>query len=454
MAAGDLNENPVRELLRRFLVTFLLGVVVYRFGVFVTIPGVDASVLKSMVQSDDGSALSAILQYANMFNGGSIANASIFGLGITPYISASIILQLLAYSIPALKALQKEGESGRRKINQYTRYATLMIALVQSALAAWAMTKVTDADKVLVNLGIFDGSRMLFVAQSMLVITTGCMLILWICEQITRFGIGNGVSVVIAIGILSALPAALSGSKDAELPHYLGIFCITMIIIAGIVVVVQAVRRINLEQQRRIQGNKVYGGAQTTLPLKLNQANVIPVIFASPVMVLLSVVVGNLVGWIPSLQGTGIDQLFHYGSPMYRYVFCGLIIFFTFFYISITFDLFDLSNHFKQAGFFVRGIKPGKNTVDYLAFHLKRITFVGAIFLSIIAVMPDVLDQMVGLSGRGGRFLMGGTGLLIVVGVSLDIMQKVSAFFLAHQYRGLAGADLGGGGAKKGGKRF
>lgn len=452
MAAGDLNENPVRELMRRFFITFLLGVVVYRLGVFVTIPGVDATVLRAKVENADGGALSAILQYADMFNGGAIANASIFGLGITPYISASIILQLLAFSIPALKALQKEGESGRRKINQYTRYSTLLIALVQSVIASMAMFKVIEGDRGLVNVNM---NQAYFVAQSTLVITTGCMLILWLAEQITRFGIGNGVSVIIAIGILSSLPGAMSGGKgEHDLPYFLGIIAVTLIIIAGIVVVVQAVRRIHLEQQRRIQGNKVYGGAQTTLPLKLNQANVIPVIFASPVMVLLGMAVGGIAALIPDLKGSGIEQLFNGGTPMYRYVFAGLIVFFTYFYISITFDLFDLSNHFKQAGFFVRGIKPGKNTVDYLAFHLKRITFVGAIFLAAVAVLPDILDQAFGLSGRGGRFLMGGTGLLIVVGVFLDIMQKVSAFFLAHQYRGLAGADLGGTGGKKGGKRF
>jgi preprotein translocase subunit SecY len=217
-----------------------------------------------------------------------------------------------------------------------------------------------------------------------------------------------------------------------------------MSIIAGIVVVVQATRRIPLEQARRIQGNKVYGGAQTTLPLKLNQANVIPVIFASPVMVLLGLAAGAV-----HLQG-----LLGSGTPGYRYIFAGLIIAFSYFYISITFDLNDLSNHFKTQGFFVRGIKPGKKTVDFLAYHLHRITFVGAIFLAVIAIMPDILDRAVGLgSGRGDRMLMGGTGLLIVVGVALDVMQKVGSFFLANRFGKVEG--LGGSmGAAKGGKRF
>ena len=375
-----------------------------------------------------------------MFNGGAIMNASIFGLGITPYISASIILQLLTFSIPALKALQKEGEGGRRKINQYTRYATLVICLVQAFMASIALSNITFEGRVLVAME----SKALFIAQATIVITTGSMLILWVAEQITKFGIGNGVSVVIMIGILASLPGAFNGGDKADLPHYLGVIMISMAIIAGIVVVVQAVRRIGLEQQRRVQGNKVYGGAQTTLPLKLNQANVIPVIFAQPIMI--------VVGFIAA--GVGMDQLVSWGTPLYRYIFAALIIGFTFFYISITFDLFDLANHFKQAGFFVRGIKPGKNTVDHLGYHLKRITFVGAIFLAIIAILPEFLEQNLGLTGRGGRMLMGGTGLLIVVGVSLDIMQKVGAFFLAHQYKGLGGIGGEGADARKSGKRF
>jgi preprotein translocase subunit SecY len=440
----DLSGNPVKELARRFFITFLLGVVVYRLGVFIAIPGVDAMVLKAKVTGVNGTddALGSIIAFADMFNGGAISNASIFGLGITPYISASIILQLLTFSIPSLKTLQKEGESGRRKINQYTRYATLLICLVQSTMAAIALTHITDNGKVLVTWQ----NHLLFDVQAALVITTGSMLILWLAEQITKFGIGNGVSVIIMIGILSSLPGSFK--SDQDLPHYLGVFLISMAIIAGIVVVVQAVRRIHLEQQRRIQGNKVYGGAQTTLPLKLNQANVIPVIFASPIMVVLGFVAGNLG------KNLGLENLFSYGSPLYRYAFASLIIGFTYFYISITFDLFDIANHFKQAGFFIKGIKPGKNTVDFLSYHLKRITFIGAVFLAVIAILPELLESNLGLSGRGGRMLMGGTGLLIVVGVSLDIMQKVGAFFLAHQYRGLGGIGGDGADARKSGKRF
>ena len=440
----DPSESPVRELLRRFLVTFILGVVVYRLGIFITIPGVDPSVLKAKVAgAGDGDLLSSIIAVADMFNGGAIMNSSIFGLGITPYISASIILQLLTYSMPALKAIQKEGEGGRRKINQYTRYATLAICSVQAVMAALALTSINHDGHPLVTME----NKALFVAQAALVITTGSMVILWIAEQITKFGIGNGVSVVIMISILSSLPAAFHGG-DAGLPYYLGLITVSMAIIAGIVVVVQAVRRINLEQQRRVQGNKVYGGAQTSLPLKLNQANVIPVIFAQPVLMVLGILIGSV------LVGTPFAHLVDWGTPLYRYLFAGLIVGFTFFYISITFDLYDLANHFKQAGFFIRGIRPGKNTVDYLGFHLKRITFIGAIFLAIIAILPEILEQNFGLSGRGGRMLMGGTGLLIVVGVSLDIMQKVGAFFLAHQYRGLGGIGEGDNAPKKSGKRF
>jgi preprotein translocase subunit SecY len=446
--AEDQGESPIRELARRFFITFLLGVVIYRLGVFIPIPGVDVAVLKAKVAgaAAEGGPLSAIIAFADMFNGGAIMNASLFGLGIMPYISASIIIQLLTFSMPQLKAIQKEGEGGRRKINQYTRYATLAICSIQAVMAASALSGIQHDGKVLVTIE----SKAFFIAQASLVIVTGSMMLLWISEQITKFGIGNGVSVVIMISILAGLPAAFSGGEGAGLPHYLLIGLVSLSIIAGIVVVVQAVRRIGLEQQRRVQGNKVYGGQQTSLPLKLNQANVIPVIFAQPVMM----AIGMILGYIGTYLGLEqLGQLFSWGTPLYRYLFAALIIGFTFFYISITFDLFDLANHFKQSGFFIRGIKPGKNTVDYLAFHLKRITFMGAVFLALVAILPEMLESNMGLSGRSGAMLMGGTGLLIIVGVSLDIMQKVGAFFLAHQYRGLGG--IGDENApKKGGKRF
>jgi preprotein translocase subunit SecY len=398
------------------------------------------------------SPIAAILRYADMFNGGAIANASVFGLGIMPYISASIIMQLLTFSFPALKALQKEGEGGRRKLNQYTRYATLLICVVQACLAALALYNMPPSEKGGASLVDPSYSRLGFVFQSGMIITTGSMVLLWISEQITKFGIGNGVSIIIMIGILSSIPGAFSGGEH-DLGNYLLIIGVSLSIIAAIVVVVQATRRIPLEQQRRIQGNRVYGGSATVLPLKLNQANVIPVIFASPVMV--------VIGYAISSQWVQGGALLGYGTPGYRLAFASLIIAFTYFYISITFDLNEMANHFKQAGFFVRGIKPGKKTVDFLQYHLVRITLVGAVFLALIAIMPDLLDHLFNLSGRGGRALMGGTGLLIVVGVALDVMQKVSSFFLAHQYQGLAGgnADSAGspalaGSAKKPGKRF
>ena len=441
MAERDLSTNPVRELLRRFLITFLIGVVVYRLGVVVPIPGVDVLSLKKMFTGSDDSAVMQILKFANMFNGQALSHASIFGLGIMPYISASIIMQLLTFSFPALKQLQKDGEGGRRKLNQYTRYATLLICVVQAALAAIALYKFKEQGESLV-LGY---SYPHFIVQSTLVITTGSMVLLWLAEQITKFGIGNGVSIIIMIGILSSVPGAFQGG-DKDLAGVLVIIALSLAIIAGICVVVLAVRKINLEQQRRVQGNKVYGGASTVLPLKLNQANVVPVIFATPVMAVLGIIAG--VSWI------GADPLVGYGTPGYRYIEAGLIIAFTYFYISITFDLNEMSNHFKQAGFFIRGIKPGKKTVDFLQYHLVRITFVGAIFLAVIAVMPQVLDQQFG----GGAALMGGTGLLIVVGVALDVIQKVASFLLANQYRSLGGEGGPGSAASatagKSGRRF
>jgi len=449
MAQQDLVESPVKELIRRFLITFVLGVVVYRLGVFVPIPGVDAAALKQIITGGlggDADPLKAMLAYANMFNGGAIAQASIFGLGITPYISASIIIQLLTFSIPSLKALQKEGETGRRKINQYTRYLTLVIALVQSVIAAIALSRYSAGGTVLLTPEALEHTT-LFIIQSALVITTGSMLILWIADQITRFGVGNGVSIVIMISIMAYLPTAFAGHTQ-DLAPLLGLIGVCLLIIMAIIVVVQAVRRVNLEQQRRVQGNRVYGGAQTTLPLKLNQANVIPVIFAQPVLVLLVMLAAS-----PFVAKLGLDQFLGYGSPGHRLIFAGLIVAFTFFYISITFDLNDLTNHFKQAGFFVRGIKPGKNTVDHIGSIMTRITCVGAVFLALISVMPETLAHTFGLGGQGA-VLLGGTGLLIIVGVLLDVMQKVGSYMLAHKYGGVGAAGGLGAAKKTGSKRF
>lgn len=426
MADDQIGGNVYQQLAKRFFITILLGIVVYRLGIYVPIPGVDSDALAEFI-GDSG-----VFAYANMFNGGAIANASIFGLGIMPYISASIIMQLMSFSFPALKALKKEGEVGRRKINQYTRYATMAICAAQALFAAIALQKI----------GHDGGSPIVpepgasFVAMSVLVITTGSMVLLWLAEQITRFGVGNGVSVIIMIGILASFPGALenifnSDNGGADLPKFLLLAVVFFVIIASMVMITLARRNINLEQQRRVQGNRVYGGQQTQLPLMLNHAGVIPVIFASP-LIMIAV-------WALGLMGLG--AMFAAGEPAYRLLFAAMIIFFTFFYISITVDLNEWANHFKQAGFFIRGIKPGRNTVDHLRARLMRITFVGALSLAAIAIVPQMLGEALEFNGLVTQAILGGVGLLIVVGVSLDVIQKVSAFLLANQYQGMMGAD-------------
>lgn len=450
MPEDSLVKNPVAELAKRFFFTFIIGVVVYRLGVVVPVPGVDVDAIKELVTKAGDGAAGKILAYANMFNGGAIANASIFGLGVMPYISASIIFQLLTHSFPALKELQKEGEVGRRKINQYTRYATVAICLVQAGIAAFALHgQVTASGRPLVT----DPDKFMFVIESMLIITTGSMVLLWLAEQITRHGVGNGVSVVIMISILSAFPGAISqvaSSSSFNVGHAVLLFIILIAVIAGMVLLTTARRRINLEQQRRVQGNKIMGGGQTQLPLMLNQANVIPVIFASPVMV--------VIGFVFTAMSLDI---FAFGSAGYRYLFAGLIIFFTYFYIAITQDLNDMANHFKQAGFFIRGVKPGRKTVEYIQHRRNRLTFIGAFALAFIALMPDLLSKPLELEGQTGQVLLGGVGLLIVVGVTLDIIQKVASFLMANQMMAGGQSPMGGGpggpAARRGGakgKRF
>ncbi|MFW5882217.1 MAG: preprotein translocase subunit SecY [Planctomycetota bacterium] len=424
MPEQDLSGSPVAELGKRFFITFLLAIVVYRLGAVVPVPGVSSGALTGFLEQDG--TLGAVLAWANMFNGGAIEKASVFGLGVMPYISASIIFQLLAFSVPALKQLQKEGEVGRRKINQYTRYATVLICLVQAGLAAGALQAIdTDGTPVVREPGLG------FFLLTILTVTTGSMVLLWLAEQVTKHGVGNGISVIIMVGILSSFPQGFADAftTDNPLPTVLGLVAVFLTIIACMVVITLARRRINLEQQRRVQGNRVYGGAQTQVPLMLNQAGVIPVIFSSPVMIILTMGLAML---HPSVKG-----VLDHGTPLYRYLYAGMIIFFTYFYISITVDLNEWANNFKQSGFFIKGVKPGAKTVDYLRFRLIRITFVGALSLAAVAVIPQIIGNAIGLSQATAGNILGGVGLLIVVGVSLDVIQKVSSYLLAHQYQGI-----------------
>lgn len=434
MPGPEIGANPYRELAWRFLITFLLGVVVYRFGIVVPVPDLDLKAVKEAVLGISGAAgageqvnvLDRVLRMANMFNGGALATASIFGLGVMPYISASIILQLLTFSVPSLKALQKEGEVGRRKINQYTRYLTLVICMVQAFFSALMLYN--SENHQFVPPGV---SMVGFIAQSVLVVTTGSMILLWLAECITKFGVGNGVSVVIMIGILASFPVAIQQTAQSAtvdlLPVLLGLLLLFLIIIAAMVVITQARRVLNLEQQRRVQGGRQYGGGQTKLPLMLNHAGVIPVIFSQPILIVL----GFCLSWL------GVAFLADPTQPGYRYIFAAMIIFFTFFYISITVDLNEWANNFRQGGFFIRGVKPGKNTADYLHFRLLRLTFVGALSLACITIVPPMLGALLGLPDSVSQTLLGGIGLLIVVGVALDVIQKVSSYLLAHQYQGL-----------------
>lgn len=421
MAEPEQVSNPIKDIAKRFGITFLLGVIIYRLGIYVPVPGIDLSALTNHLKGN------SLFQFANMFNGGALDNASIFGLGVMPYISASIIVQILTFAYPALKQLQKEGEVGRRKLNQYTRYLTIAICIAQGVMASIYLMRQDLNGVPLVQQG-----GIAFIIQSTLLLTTGSMVLLWLGEQITRFGIGNGVSIIIMVGILSRIPGYMGQmmTDGSGLPRILMVLILFMVIIGAMVYITLARRRIPLEQQRRVQGNKVYGGGQTQLPLMLNQANVIPVIFASPIQMALGVLLGLPV--IASYTGA-----FQQGTPIGLLINVAMIVGFTYFYISVTFDINEVANHFKQAGFFVRGIKPGRSTVEYIQFRLWRITFVGALSLAIIAILPQVFTKALNIDANVSYSLLGGTGLLIVVGVGLDVIQKVSAYFLAHQYQGL-----------------
>lgn len=399
-------------------------------GTFVPIPGIDTdqvnNLFNSMSQQSEG--LGRMMSMVNMFNGGALTNASVFALGIMPYITASILFQILTTMVPSLKAMQKEGESGRRKINQYTRYATLVLCTFQSYVICAGLQ--TMADGVLVpNPGFLS-----FILVGMICLTTGTMIVMWLGEMITEFGLGNGISIIIMAGIIAALPAGVAefaaqlsdGSGTVTygtLAFLLVFFCVVTI---SIIYTTLGQRRIPIRQNRRAGAASNNARAQY-LPLKVNMSGVIPIIFAQAMIMF-----PGLLASVPSLEFVG--RYFAPGGVLYNSFYIGLIIFFAFFYTAMIFNPEEMAENMKQGGTFIPGIRPGQETQSYFEGLLVRLTVVGAVVLAVIAIIPQVLTFQFQISfALAGIF--GGTGLLIVVGVALDLIQKVEG----HQFsRGFA----------------
>ena len=419
--------SKATELKKR--IWFTLGaLIVYRLGTFIPLPGIDPVVLEEIFRANQ----SGVLGMFNMFAGGALGRMTIFALNIMPYISASIIMQLMTSISPSLEQMKKEGESGRKRINQYTRYLTVLICLLQAYGIAVGIEGMSG------NQGPAVHEPGYFFRFSVVVtLTVGTMFLMWLGEQITARGVGNGISLIIFAGIVAELPVALAGTfemgRTGALPTGLiiGIMVMAVATIALCVFVERAQRRILIQYPKRQRGNKMMGGESSHLPLKLNTAGVIPPIFASSLLLMPITVITLSAGQGPEWMTEAAAYLGR-GSPVYMSIYIGLIVFFAFFYTAVVFNVNDTAENLKKYGGFVPGIRPGKNTAEYLDRVLTRLTCVGALYLAIICAIPELL-----ISNFSVPFYFGGTSLLIVVTVTMDTVTQIQSHLIAHQYEGL-----------------
>ena len=426
---------------------FVLGaLVVYRLGTYVPIPGIDPAALEQIFQQHQG----GVLGMFNMLAGGALSRMTIFALAVMPYISASIIMQILAVAVPSIAALKKDGEAGRRKINQYTRYGTVILAAVQGYGISVGLESMSGpSGSAVIDPGMY------FRFTSTVSLVGGTMFLMWLGEQITQRGIGNGISLIIFAGIVASLPAAIGQTFELgrtgaiSTGIILMIMAIALALIAFIVFMERAQRRITVQYPKRQVGNKLYAGDNTHLPLKLNTSGVIPPIFASSLLLFPLTIAGfNPEG---SSWMNWITQYLAHGQPAYILIYAALIIFFCFFYTSVVFNPTDTADNLKKNGGFIAGIRPGTQTAEYLDFVLTRLTFVGALYLALVCVIPELFIAKFGIP-----FQLGGTGLLIVVTVIIDFVAQVQSHLFAHQYEGLIKKSQlkgGGRGSKNKGKR-
>ena len=430
MASSIANILKIPELRRRMF--FTLGLLaIYRVGIFITTPGVNRAVMKNIMKQSSGSFLGLF----NMFSGGALEQLSIFALGIMPYISASIILQLLTVVVPTLERLSKEGQQGQKKINQYTRYGTIVLSLVQSFfIARWLEgnnRNYAQFGEVVLNPGLS------FELLTMVSLTTGTAFIMWLGEQITERGIGNGISLIIFAGIVAGFPDALvrlmqKSSSQGDLTAF-DLFIILGIVvgvIAAIIFFERGQRKIPVQYAKRVVGRKMYGGQSTHLPLKINVAGVIPPIFASSILMF----PGQLASFLQASWMQKIADALQPGDWRYNVLYIALIVFFCYFYTAVTFNPIDVADNMKKYGGFIPGIRPGKATAEFIDHVLSRLTFGGALYISAICVLPSFMQSRFHVP-----FSFGGTGLLIVVGVALDTVQQIESHLITRNYEGFSG---------------
>lgn len=420
--------SKATELKKR--IWFTLGaLIVYRIGTYIPLPGINPQALASIFQQQGG----GILGMFDMFAGGALSRMTIFALNIMPYISASIIMQLMTAVSPSMEALKKEGETGRKKINQYTRYLTVLITAMQAYGIAVGLEAMSGGGGAA---AVYDPGYF-FRFTTVVTLVGGTLFLMWLGEQITARGVGNGISLIIFTGIVANLPGALVGMLELGRTGALhpvviiGIIVLAIAVVAGIVFVERAQRRILVQYPKRQMGNRMYGGESTHLPLKINTPGVIPPIFASSILLVPTTAANFTAGAGPQWL-RDITAMLGLGQPLHIVLFSALIVFFAFFYTAVVFNPQDTADNLKKYGGFIPGIRPGKNTADYLDYVLTRLTAVGAIYLVIISVLPEILIAEVGVP-----FYFGGTSLLIVVTVTMDTVAQIQSHLLAHQYEGL-----------------
>lgn len=419
-----LASGKLGDLKRRFL--FLIGaLIVFRIGSFIPVPGIDQAELARLFTENKG----GILGMFDMFSGGALSRFSIFALGIMPYISASIIMQLMTVASPTLEALKKEGETGRRKITQYTRYGTAGLALFQSMAIAIGLES---------QRGLVLDPGFLFRVTAMITLTTGTMFLMWLGEQITERGIGNGISLIIFAGIAAGFPQAVHGTLELvrtgaiSIPIALAIFALVVGVTYFVCFVERGQRKILVNYAKRQVGRKVYGGQSSHLPLKLNMSGVIPPIFASSIILFPA----TLVGWVGTGEGfvwlKNIAATLQPGQPIYTLFYASAIIFFCFFYTALVFNPKETADNLKKSGAFVPGIRPGDQTARYIERITLRLTLVGALYVTLVCLLPEFL-----ILWKNVPFYFGGTSLLIIVVVTMDFMSQVQAYIMSHQYESL-----------------
>lgn len=463
-----INIFRIPELRNKVLFTLFM-LCIYRIGYHVPLPGVDQGSFNQLAQRQkeasksgggDESAATRLANYVSLFSGGNLSQSTIFGLGIMPYISSSIIFQLLTTVMPALEKLQKEGETGRRKIQEWTRYCTVPLCVVQ---AMFWMTYMHSADLVQKN---FQNS-VSFWLMGIFALTAGCIFLMWLGEQIDEYGLGNGISLIILAGIVARMPNAImlqyqegkalssgGGSSTEMFGKVVFLILSFVFVVAGSILITQAQRRIPVQQAKHTRGRRVYGGSRQYLPLRVNHGGVMPIIFAQSLMLFPSVILGKMHGWWPKVDTIDwLNREFGRGGFLYLAFEAAMIYFFAYFWTTVQFQPKEMANQLRDYGSFIPGLRPGKRTADYLEKVMMRITYVGGAFLCVVAIIPTAVATALQVNPMVAQFL-GGTGLLIVVSVALDMVQRIEANLLMRNYGGFLSGPGGGKGKRIKGRQY